>query len=90
MLRLLRRIRKCRPVKLGDSDKLIEGEKLVSITSPMGTKNIIEECTYSGRMEVITPTDISITDTVMTHGSSGGAILNFDSEIVAMNFFGGG
>lgn len=74
-------------VKLGDSDKLKEGERLVSITSPGDAKNTLEECTYSGREAVETEHDIIISDTVITGGSSGGAVFNYDSEIIGMAFY---
>ena len=67
-------------VELGDSDKLIEGEKLGSITSPMWSKNVIEECTFAGE----DMGDLNISDTITTGGSSGGAVFNYNSEIVGM------
>lgn len=71
-------------VTLGDSDKLIEGEKLVSITSPQGAMNVIEECTFAGKLETETQSSLNISDTSITGGSSGGAIFNYDSEIIGM------
>lgn len=71
-------------VELGDSDKLIEGEKLVSITSPEGIKNVIEECTFAG--EGIN--ELNISDTITLAGSSGGAVFNYNSEIVGMIYGG--
>ena len=70
-------------VALGDSDKLNEGEKLVSITSPKGAQNTVEECIYSGLTN--SRDRIRIADTSMTGGSSGGAIFNFDGDIIGMN-----
>jgi S1-C subfamily serine protease len=76
-------------VTLGDSDKLKEGEKLVSITSPAGSQNTIEECTFSKiekfTTEKYTGDFLMITDTIMEGGSSGGALFNYDGDIVAMN-----
>lgn len=71
-------------VALGDSGKLTEGEKLVSVTSPKGAKNVLEECSYSGLNGYQSGRLLTITDNSMTGGSSGGAIFNFDSEIVGM------
>lgn len=67
-------------VILGDSDKLIEGQKLVSITSPKGAKNTVEECLYSGLLEE----ELTITDTIMTSGSSGGAVFDLKSDLVGV------
>ena len=71
-------------VTLGDSDTLIEGEKLVAITSPMGVKNAIDECIYSGTIRYDTGTFITISEGNLIGGSSGGAIFNHSSELVAM------
>ncbi|NLE26278.1 MAG: hypothetical protein GX625_13225 [Clostridiaceae bacterium] len=67
-------------VKLGDSDKLIEGQRLVSITSPKDAKNTIEGCLYSSMLE----SKLIISDTIMTGGSSGGAIFNLKGELIGV------
>jgi hypothetical protein len=67
-------------VVLGDSDKLIEGQKLVSITSPKDAKNTIEGCLYSSMLE----SKLIISDTIMTGGSSGGAIFNLKGELIGV------
>lgn len=69
---------------LGDSNKLIEGEKLVSITSPEGIKNAIDECVNSGTNHYESGTFLTISESAMVKGSSGGAIFNYDSELIAM------
>ena len=75
-------------VTLGDSDKLVEGQKLVAITSPAGIQNAIDECLYSGLAYVDTGTYVTLSETDMAGGSSGGAIFNLDSELVGMNIGG--
>lgn len=75
-------------VKLGDSAKLVEGEKLVSITSPAGALNMVDECLYSGVQITATENQLGISDTFMGSGSSGGPIFNYNSELVAMAFSG--
>ena len=75
-------------VNLGDSDNLREGEKLVSITSPQGAKNVVEECTFAGKLETNTVVWLNISDTITVGGSSGGAILNYGSRIIGMIFGG--
>ncbi|NLL96579.1 MAG: hypothetical protein GX227_05660 [Clostridiaceae bacterium] len=69
---------------LGDSNKLTEGEKLVSITSPMMTKNAIDECVYSGTVRTPEGTFLVITESNMGGGSSGGAVLDYNSKIIGM------
>ena len=71
-------------VVLGDSDKLKEGQKLVSITSPKGSKNIIDECVYSGMVYDYGQYFLNLSDTFMTSGSSGGAVFNYDSEVLGI------
>lgn len=71
-------------VTLGDSDKLIEGEKLVSITSPNRHLNAIDECIYNGPYEDETGKSMYVSESGTDGGSSGGAIFNANGEIVAM------
>ena len=75
-------------VTLGDSDALIEGEKLVSITSPEGAMNMIDECLYSGKVITETEDHIALTDTLIQGGSSGGAVFCYDSKLMGMVFIG--
>jgi len=77
-------------VALGNSDNLKEGEKLISITSPGGSQNMIDECINSGLDWYDDMQYLSISESGMDSGSSGGAIFNYNSEIVAMNVMGGG
>ena len=71
-------------VILGDSDKLREGENLVAITSPKGSKNMIDECIYSSKVITKTENDLGLTETFITNGSSGGAVFNKKSEIIGL------
>lgn len=71
-------------LNLGDSNKLIDGEKLVSITSPEGIKNVIGECIYSGRAHFGTDKYLTLSKGTMSPGSSGGPIFNYNSEVVGM------
>ncbi|NLW02825.1 MAG: hypothetical protein GX027_06120 [Clostridiaceae bacterium] len=75
-------------VTLGDSDKLVEGQKLVAIASPAGVQNTIDECMYSGFAYVDTGTYLTLSETDMVGGSSGGAIFNLNGELAAMNIRG--
>ena len=50
----------------------------------MWSKNVIEECTFAGE----DMGDLNISDTITTGGSSGGAVFNYNSEIVGMIYGG--
>jgi len=75
-------------VTLGDSDKLKEGQKLISITSPRGNQNIIDECLFSGIYQYDKGTYLSVSETEMDSGSSGGAIFNLEGEVIAITIGG--
>lgn len=71
-------------VTLGDSDKLVEGQKLVAITSPMGVQNTLDECIYSGPAYVDSGTYLTISEGNLINGSSGGAAFNPKGELIGM------
>ncbi len=71
-------------VVLGNSDKLIEGEQIISITSPKGIQNKIDECINSGIAYVENGTYLTISESSIESGSSGGGIFNFNSELIGM------
>ena len=71
-------------VELDDSEKLIEGQKLVSITSPSGAQNSVDECINSGMVEETSGTYLSVTESDMEGGSSGGSVFDYNSQIVGM------
>ena len=75
-------------VTLGDSDKLMEGQKLVAISSPSGTQNMIDECVYSGKVITVDQKHIGITETFIEAGSSGGAVFNQNSELIGLVYVG--
>ncbi|MEN6317055.1 MAG: trypsin-like peptidase domain-containing protein [Clostridiaceae bacterium] len=75
-------------VVLGNSDKLVEGEKLVAITSPNGSQNAVDECIYTGISYTAIGNFIGISEANMLGGSSGGAVFNIKSEIIGMNVLG--
>lgn len=76
-------------VKIGDSDKLKVGEKLINISSPKGIINVVDECTFSGIKTLEDNGQIKnyiyLSDSTMDYGSSGGAVFNMRSELVAIN-----
>ncbi len=75
-------------VTLGDSDKLVEGQKLVAIASPAGVQNTIDECIYSGSAYTSSGMLMAVTENNLIGGSSGGAIFNLNGELAAMNIRG--
>lgn len=77
-------------VTLGDSDALKEGEKLVSITSPEGAQNAIDECVNSGVVHTDDGSYLIVSESDMRSGSSGGAVFNYNSEIIGMVVRGSG
>jgi S1-C subfamily serine protease len=77
-------------VTLGDTAKEGEGEVVISISSPKGYLNMIDECIYCGIQETTDSTDINLSETFVTNGSSGGAIFNKNSEIIGMLYFDSG
>jgi S1-C subfamily serine protease len=76
-------------VVLGDSDKLIEGEKLVSVTSPKGHQNAVDECVYNGPYFDESGKNISISESGMDNGSSGGAVFDYTGELIGLEMAGG-
>jgi S1-C subfamily serine protease len=77
-------------VTLGDSDKLVEGQELVAITSPKGCKNSIDECIYTGAAYDYGKYYMGISESEMEGGSSGGGIFLADSKLIGMNVLGEG
>ena len=72
-------------VVLGDSDRLREGQKLVSITSPAGVQNVVDQCIYTGEVYDSKGNYLGVSDTLMTGGSSGGAVFTEQGEIISMS-----
>jgi len=71
-------------VKLGDSDKIRVGQKVFGITSPNGNMNTIDECITNGITKYLDGNFLGLNDTIMTTGSSGGAIFNYDGEVIGL------
>ena len=83
-LAILKPSTKVPSVTLGDSSKLKDGNKLISITSPYGEVNCIDECIFSGTVQYTTWTGINLTESSTDGGSSGGAVFNVNGELVGM------
>lgn len=70
---------KTEPLILGNSDKLLKGQKVYAIGSPIGFKNSITEGLVSG----LRPDIIQIT-TAINQGSSGGALIDEFGKVVGI------
>jgi S1-C subfamily serine protease len=77
-------------VTLGDSEALKDGEKLISITSPGGMQNSIDECVNSGKTWYDSKRYLTVSESAMDGGSSGGAVFNAKGELVGMSSNGEG
>jgi serine protease Do len=66
-------------VTLGDSDKVVIGEAVVAIGSPLGLQNTVSSGIVSARREGFLQTTAPI-----SHGSSGGALFNMRGEVIGI------
>ncbi|MBI5476852.1 MAG: tetratricopeptide repeat protein [Ignavibacteriales bacterium] len=73
-------------VKIGDTKTLKIGQRIYAIGSPMGLENTISEGIISGlrSYEEINRNFIQITASI-SHGSSGGAVLNDKGELIGIS-----
>ncbi len=82
--------RKLRPIKMGQSHKTVVGERVYLISNPVYhawqvTDGIISDLRYS---EIGFRMDFIIASTPIQHGSSGGALLNEQGEMIGIIFSG--
>lgn len=72
-----------RPVTLGDSDNIRIGERVVAIGNPEGLENTISDGLVSGIRDF---NDIKLiqTSVPVTHGSSGGPLVNMEGEVIGV------
>lgn len=72
------------PIKVADSDILKPGQKVYTISSPVGYENTISEGIVSGlRKDKVKITLIQSTAPI-TEGSSGGALINSSGELIGL------
>jgi S1-C subfamily serine protease len=74
-------------IPLGSSDTITEGQHIVTIGSPKGFINTISEGIISSIREVNGRSYLQITAPI-THGSSGGALLNMRGELIGITTLG--
>lgn len=74
-------------IKIGDSDKVKVGDKVVVISSPRGTKNVVSEGIISKISDENGYRKI-IVNAISAPGSSGGGIFNMKGELIGINYAG--
>lgn len=84
-----------RPVKLGDSSKLMVGQTVIAIGNALGEfKNTVSVGVVSGLGRTITAggggeyeilENVIQTDAAINQGNSGGPLLNLDGEVIGIN-----
>ncbi|HOE95650.1 MAG TPA: trypsin-like peptidase domain-containing protein [Candidatus Sumerlaeota bacterium] len=75
------------PIEWGDSDKLRIGERVAAIGSPLDLRATITQGIICANHREVGPgiVDMIQTDAVINPGSSGGALVNLDGELVGVN-----
>ena len=68
----------------GDSDEMTSGEKIYAIGSPLGLANTISEGIVSGINRTIENIPYIQITAAISHGSSGGALLNEKGQVVGI------
>lgn len=75
--------------KLGDSEKLKVGEKVLAIGSPLGYKNTVTDGIISGLQRNLNFSDRRLkliqTNAAINPGNSGGALVNMSGEVIGIN-----
>ncbi|MCE5229727.1 trypsin-like peptidase domain-containing protein [bacterium] len=80
---------KLQPIKWGDSDKLRIGEMVATVGSPLDLRMTVTQGIVCAKFRNIDDAyglgDLIQTDAVINPGSSGGALVNMDGEMVGIN-----
>lgn len=84
-LALIRIDRQLNPLKVYNrKDKLVRGQKVVAIGSPLGLFNSVSDGIISG-FRVFNDVDMIQFTAPTSHGSSGGAVLNMFGEVIGIS-----
>ena len=84
-LAILRIDRQLNPIPIYQSqEKLVRGQKVVAIGSPLGLFNSVSDGIISG-FRVIDNVDMIQFTAPISHGSSGGAVLNMYGEVIGIS-----
>lgn len=71
-------------LQLGDSSAIINGEKVYAIGSPMGLKHTISDGIISNCKQIVDGVEYIQTTAPISHGSSGGALLNSKAQVIGI------
>ena len=84
-LAIIRIDRKLKPIPIyKGKEKLVRGQKVVAIGSPLGLFNSVSNGIISG-FRVIDRVDMIQFTAPISHGSSGGAVLNMYGEVIGIS-----
>jgi serine protease Do len=72
------------PIKVADSDILKPGQQVYTISSPVGYENTISEGIVSGLRKDKVKTTLIQSTAPITEGSSGGALINSNGELIGL------
>lgn len=71
-------------IEFGDSDSIITGQKVAAIGSPEGLENTISDGIISNRLRVLDGLNYIQTNTAVSHGSSGGPLLDSNARAIGI------
>ena len=83
-LAVIRIDRQLKPLPIYKGKKLVRGQKVVAIGSPLGMFNSVSDGIISGFRKIDTVDMIQFTAPI-SHGSSGGAVLNMQGEVIGIS-----
>ena len=83
-LAVIRIKKRLRPIPLYKGSKLVRGQRVVAIGSPLGLFNSVSDSIISGFRNIKDVDMIQFTAPI-SHGSSGGAVLNISGEIIGIS-----
>ena len=83
-LAVIRIDRRLRPIPIYNGKKPVRGQKVVAIGSPLGLFNSVSDGIISGFRLIDNVEMIQFTAPI-SHGSSGGAILNMNGEVIGIS-----
>ncbi len=83
-LAVIRIDRRLRPIPIYSGKKPVRGQKVVAIGSPLGLFNSVSDGIISGFRNIDDVEMIQFTAPI-SHGSSGGAILNMNGEVIGIS-----
>lgn len=71
-------------VKLGNSDQVVTGQKIVAIGNPYGLENTISDGIISSKSRILDGYSFIQITAPISSGSSGGALLNYLGEVIGV------